>query len=132
MKESNRQIAKRHYQNFRRYIEERKRSEEGFPVRNGRFNRTQMAKDCNFDRGVFVQNPQVKKLFEELERSEFPEQTTTQTKDDFYIRRLEKELESTRQRLIEAEARNEELQQRLEKFSLFEEHMINTGRRIIP
>lgn len=126
---SGQQIAEIHYHTFKDYIETKNKG-KGFPIRNGRLNRTQMSKDNGFDRAVFAQNPKVKELLEKLEKSEFPEETVPLCRDDFYIRKLEKDLESTRQRLIEAQAKNRELERQLEQYSFFEEHMIQTGRKI--
>lgn len=141
---SGRDVGVRNVERLRAYIAGLEAEGKPLPRRaNGTVNKSVIALACGFDRGVFRDNPAASQLLKdasgEVAGQDAPapvngRQIATaralDAKDD--------RIQSIEERLVSRDAENDELrrqvrdaEQRLARYALIEEHIVETGKRII-
>jgi len=145
-KKNGQQQGEENFQRFKVWIDERYRLTDWHNyIRGGKLNRTEIAKECLFDRGVFKKgkgmgNPEIVTLLEKTEYylleqgimekrevvdSDALEKATEQASkiQDMKLTKLEEEIALLKARVSEQE-------ESLRKYGLLERHMAETGRLI--
>jgi hypothetical protein len=127
------EIGRQHAERLCDYLDSLKTEGKSLPSRNGRPNYSAIALACGFNRQVLYKNPACAELMNSavselgLQPSagrpdiDFPEKAMLEAK----VLRLEQQNAALR-------AEVEGLRKRLRQFQFIEEHMVETGRRIIP
>lgn len=138
------QIARENIDKLDNWLLERRISNDWFDyLRGNKLNRTEIAKECGFSASVLRQNPTVKMMLEDAEKSlkdkgllkNRPVKSSVQAaevrvvisngRDRQRIKALEENSASLRAEIIELKAS-------LKRYSLFEKHLSETGRIIKP
>jgi hypothetical protein len=127
------QIGKRHADRLRTYIDGLRAKGSSLPIRNGRPNLTAIGLACGFDRQVLHKNPACRRIIEEA-TAEFGLQGPTgqPTENPSGTVRLEAKVLRLEQQNAALRVEVGELRRKLRQFQHIEEHMVETGRRIIP
>jgi len=146
IKKNGQQQGEENFQRFKAWIDERYRLNDWHNyIRGGKLNRTEISKECLFDRGVFKKgkgmgNPDIVTLLEETENyllvsrileklevvdSEAFEKASEKASKikDMKLTKLEEENSILKSRV-------NELEEGLRKYDLLERHMGETGRLI--
>jgi hypothetical protein len=147
---SGQQIAKDNVRSVATYVEGLKERGERLPGRKGQPNWTAIALACGFARGVFYDNDEARAVIEQAITDEKlkPEPTDepkapaehgraahTQKKlegTERDKRRLEEQLAVKNTEIEELRRSKKELEEKLRRFTAFEEVMVTSGRRYIP
>jgi hypothetical protein len=101
------------------------------PGRQGKVNKTAVARACGFARETFQQNPRFAATLEAavqdmgIDLPEAEEAEQRNTVDRAAIMRLEQQLAALR-------SENYELRRRLRRYEAIADHMAGTGRRVAP
>ena len=143
---SGQQLSVLNSQRFNAWVDERLWSKDwGQYIYRNQLNRSILARECGFAKSVLRQNPAIKKALQELEenlinmgilakvssKKKAKVNTKTNTivvsssKDKHRIKELE-ELNA----LLSSEIL--ELKETMKRYKIFDEHLSNTGRMIIP
>jgi len=104
------------------------------PSRDGRPNLSAIALACGFDRQVLYKNSAARELLRKAaeefnleETGDVPEQ-----EGDTEKRLLKARILQLEQRNAALKAENDGLRRKLRQYTHIEEHMVETGRRVIP
>mgnify|MGYP006427637049 CR=1 FL=1 len=134
MGKSGRDLGQENVERLQRYLEALRETGEGLPSRAGKANMTAIALAAGLKREVFYQNPQCRHLVEaavaELGLRGIEARGTSE--EDPRAAQLERRLTSLEQRNAALVAENHELRRRLKQLEHIEEHIVSTGRRVVP
>jgi hypothetical protein len=127
-------VGKEHVERLREYLHTLRTEGKPLPARDGRPNLSAIALACGFGRWVFYDNSAARELLERFakefgleEKDGAPEQEVDTEKRLLKARILQLE-----QRNAALKAENDGLRRKLKQYAHIEEHMIETGRRVIP
>ncbi len=124
-------ISEENHSKLVEYIERLRAASLTLPGRQGKVNKTAVARACGFARETFQQNPRfaatldaaVEDVGIDVPEAEEPEPRNTA--DKATIMRLEQHLAALR-------SENYELRRRLKRYEAIADHMSGTGRRVAP
>lgn len=126
-------VGKEHVERLQRYLHTLRTEGKPLPSHDGRPNLSAIALACGFDRQVFYKNSAARELLEQAtkefnleEKGDVPEQDSDNEKRLLKARILQLE-----QRYAALKAENDGLRRKLKQYAHIEEHMIETGRRIV-
>jgi hypothetical protein len=126
------QIGRDSIEALQRYLDALGREGQGLPARNGKVFASAVALAVGVDRQTLYKNPGCRALLEaaaqELGLAPMEAREADPTRDDARDRRIQ-QLEARNQAL---QAEVEGLRQKLRRYAHIEEHMVSTGRRVIP
>jgi hypothetical protein len=106
---------------------------EGLPARAGKLNVTAIALACGFNREVLYQNPRCKGLLNEaLKHLGLGRETNVPAANDDQRVRLERRINKLEQENAALYAEVLELRRKLKLFEHIEQHMVETGRWVVP
>lgn len=129
---STQQIAKESIEALRHYIDALRKVGQGLPARNGKVSASAVALAMGVDRQTLYKNSGCRALLEaaaqELGLAPMETRDAGPTKDDAKDRRIQT-LEA-RNATLQAEV--EGLRQKLRHYQHIEQHLVETGRRVIP
>ena len=151
---SGKQMAAANLQRFNEWILEREAGAD-WPdyIRNGKLNRSEIAKECGFALSVVRQNPAVKAALERLENqlqaanifqdtgansktsSEATDMATTQARDMRILSSkaiAERRVKAVEEQNAALKAEVNDLKQKLKQYKFMEEHLATTGRMLRP
>jgi uncharacterized protein YceH (UPF0502 family) len=125
------EISEENLAKLAEYIERLRVAGLKLPGRQGKVNKTAVARACGFARETFQQNQRfaatldaaVEELGIDVPEAEEPEPRNTA--DKAVILRLEQQLAALR-------SENYELRRRLRRYEAIADHMAGTGRRVVP
>lgn len=116
----------------RRYLAALHKDGLGLPARNGKVSASAVALAVGIDRQSLYKNPGCRALLEiaaqELGLQAIASREAGPTKEDAKDRRIQ----TLEARVSSLQAEVEGLRQKLRRYAHIEEHMIGTGRRVIP
>lgn len=127
------EIGRLHAERLDTYIKSLKADGKPLPSRNGKPNLSAIALACEFDRQVLYKNPACKALLDEAitDCGSQPLGNDRNT-DSPETAALEAKILKLEQRNAALKAEVDELRGKLRQFHHIEEHLIETGRRVIP
>ena len=115
-----------------RYLTALRREGKGLPARNGKVSASAVALAVGVDRQTLYKNPGCRAVLEaaaqELGLAPMESREAGPDKDDAKDRRIQ----TLEARVSSLQAEVEGLRQKLRRYAHLEEHMIETGRRVIP
>jgi hypothetical protein len=141
---SGQQKGRENVEKVRAYVNIKRQRSEPLPGnRDGQPNLSAIAFECEFDRGVFRDNPEARAVIEDAAKELGI--TTEKKESPGRIEHTEKRLEKSNRRVQELEGRlavviaerdafkreNRELKEKLHQYTVFEEVMTTNGRRFI-
>jgi uncharacterized protein YceH (UPF0502 family) len=127
------EVGRLHAERLEAYLQSLKAEGKSLPSRNGRPNFSAIALACGFDRQVLYKNPACKALLDAAIAEDGLEKTGSESDADSAEKAaLEAKVLKLEQHVVALKAEVEGLRCKLRKFSHIEEHLIETGRRIIP
>jgi len=115
-----------------RYLSALRKEGQGLPARNGKVSVSAVALAVGVDRQSLYKNPGCRALLEsaaqELGLQAIASRETGPNKDDAKDRRIQ----TLEARVSVLQAEVEGLRSKLRRFAHIEQHMVETGRRVIP
>lgn len=130
---SGRQKGDRNFDALKAYVIRLKAAGEGLPSRAGKLNVTAIALACGFNREVLYQNPRCKGLLSEaLQHLGLGKEVNTPAVDDDQRVKLERRINKLEEENAALYAEVLELRRKLKRFDHIEQHMVETGRRVVP
>ena len=127
------EIGRLNAERLRVYIEALKAEGKPLPSRAGKPNLSAIALACEFDRQVLYKNPACRELLAQATAEGMLRPPDSRPNSSFSeTAALEAKILKLEQRDAARKAEVEELRKRLRQLQHVEEHLIETGRRIIP
>ncbi|MGE0768928.1 MAG: hypothetical protein AB7L90_21000 [Hyphomicrobiaceae bacterium] len=130
---SGRQKGDHNFEALKGYVLRLKAAGEGLPARAGKLNVTAIALACGFNREVLYQNPRCKGLLiEALKHLGLGGGSQAPAPVDEKRVVLERRINTLEKENAALYAEVLELRRKVRRFEHIEQHMVETGRRVVP
>lgn len=130
---SGRQKGDQNVEALKIYLARLLAANEALPAHGGKINITAVALACGFKREVLYQNPRCKQILgEAIKKLGLGSEPAAQTVANDGVVLLERRINTLEQENAALYAEVLELRRKLRQFEHIEQHMVETGRRVVP